>query len=90
MTSGWGLFVRKKFTSCYSPASISIPNSVVCIGKYSFAFCESLTFLSILSSVTLIGDSAFKGSSHLTLTFSTGSPTAEYAQANGISYTYVD
>ena len=47
------------FQSCYSLASINIPNSVTTIGNSAFCECDSLTSINIPNSVTTIGNSAF-------------------------------
>ena len=47
------------FQSCYSLASINIPNSVTTIGNSAFYECNSLTSINIPNSVTTIGNSAF-------------------------------
>ena len=47
------------FGSCYSLASITIPDSVTSIGSYAFESCNSLASVTIPNSVTNIGDSAF-------------------------------
>ena len=47
------------FQSCYSLASINIPNSVTTIGNSAFYECDSLTSINIPNSVTTIGNSAF-------------------------------
>ena len=48
------------FNSCYSLASIAIPDSVTSIGHYAFISCYSLASIAIHDSVTSIGDYAFK------------------------------
>jgi hypothetical protein len=53
----------------YKPVltSISIPNSIVCIGNEAFRTCDSLTSIVIPDSVTSIGNNAFTGCSSLTI-----------------------
>ena len=44
--------------SCKELTSVTIPNSITCIGKYAFSGCNSLTSITIPNSVTSIGDQA--------------------------------
>ena len=46
---------------CRSLRSVSIPDSIVRIEDYAFAYCPSMTSIDIPDSVTHIGDSAFLG-----------------------------
>lgn len=55
------LIERGTFSSCMSLQSISIPDSVTCIGDSAFEYCISLKSIAIPDSVTYIGDSAFNG-----------------------------
>ena len=55
------LIERGTFSSCMSLQSISIPDSVTCIGENAFEYCTSLKSITIPESVTHIGDSAFNG-----------------------------
>ena len=45
--------------------SVSIPNNVISIGNYAFAWCDGLASMVISDSVTSIGNSAFYGCSDL-------------------------
>ena len=54
------------FQSCYSLASINIPNSVTTIGNSAFYECYSLASINIPNSVTTIGNSAFYECNSLT------------------------
>ena len=47
------------FNSCYSLASVTIPDSVTSIGTYAFNSCYSLASVTISDSVTSIGSDAF-------------------------------
>lgn len=49
------------FRNSYELKSITIPNSVTCIGDYAFAACDSLNSINIPNSVTSIGGAAFYG-----------------------------
>ena len=54
------------FYGCTGLTSVTIPNSVTSIDKYTFYGCTSLTSLTIPSSVTTIGDYAFNTCTGLT------------------------
>ena len=47
------------FGSCYSLASVTIPDGVTSIGSYAFGSCYSLASVTIPDSVTSIGNDAF-------------------------------
>lgn len=49
------------FYDCKRLISVTIPNSIVSIGRNAFACCTSLTFVEIPNSITTIGESAFSG-----------------------------
>ncbi|MBQ4119108.1 MAG: leucine-rich repeat protein [Clostridia bacterium] len=55
------LYPRQKAETSYS-----IPNSVMYIGNYAFAYCSNLTDITIPYSVTNIGEQAFRGCYGLT------------------------
>ena len=54
------------FRDCRGLTSVTIPNSVTCIGTRAFQNCTALTSMTIPNSVTSIGSSAFQGCSGLT------------------------
>lgn len=54
------------FNSCYSLASITIPESITSIGNYAFYHCYSLTSITIPKNVTSIGNDAFNDCYNLT------------------------
>ena len=54
------------FMACSSLTSIEIPNSVIVIENYAFAFNPDLKSITIPTSVTSIGDCVFEGCSGLT------------------------
>ena len=54
------------FYNCTGLTSITIPDSVTSIDRYSFYNCSGLTSITIPDSVTSIGSSAFSGCSRLT------------------------
>lgn len=60
---GYGMDVdaidSNTFNSCYSMASITIPNGVTSIGADAFSNCYSLTSITVPDGVTSIGSSAF-------------------------------
>ena len=69
----------------------AIPDGTLSIGESAFAGCNSLTSITIPDSVTSIGEDAFsRCARNFTLTVGRDSYAAEYAAANGISYTYPD
>ena len=54
------------FAACTSLASITIPNSVINIGRIAFSECTSLESITIPNSVTTIGYQAFENCTSLT------------------------
>ena len=54
------------FTNCSNLASVSLPSTLISIGKYAFSGCSSLTTITIPEGVTEIGNFAFSGCSNLT------------------------
>ena len=54
------------FDDCAGFTSVSIPNSVISIGRCAFRFCSGLTSVKIPDSVTSIDNHAFYGCSGLT------------------------
>lgn len=53
------------FNGCINLTDITLPNSLLTIGDYTFAACSSLTSMTIPNDVTTVGASAFKGCSNL-------------------------
>ena len=79
------------FYGCDWLTHITIPDSVTSIGESAFYGCGGLTTITIPDSVTSIGEGAFsRCARNFTLTVNRDSYAAEYAAANGISYTYPD
>ena len=54
------------FFGCSELSSISLPNSLVKIGRNTFSNCTKLTSITIPNSVTTIGDNAFQNCTKLT------------------------
>ena len=59
-------FIYDAFTYCTGLTSVTIPNSVIDIGSWSFQGCTGLTSVTIPNSVKNIWISAFDGCSNLT------------------------
>ena len=78
------------FMNCSGLTNIEIPDSVTTIEYAAFCYCTSLTSIEIPSSVTTIGETAFGGCDKLTLVVGRDSYAAQYAEENGIPYTYPD
>lgn len=55
----------RAFNYCYSLTSVTIPNSVTCIGNMAFSGCSKLKNIYIPSSVIDIGEYAFSGTAWL-------------------------
>mgnify|MGYP001796510247 CR=1 FL=1 len=58
--------IDENFTKYCGVTSVSIPNSVVSIGRSAFRNCRNLTSISVPNSVSTIGRSAFSACSKLT------------------------
>ena len=66
---GWGghwFTFGDGFVDCSGLTSVTIPNTVTCIGPNAFASCSGLTSVTIPSAVTYIGHGAFRDCSGLT------------------------
>ena len=68
--------------------SVTILNNTMSIGAYSFFNCAALTSVSIPETVKFIGERAFEGCENLTLIVVKNSYAAQYAEENGIPYTF--
>ena len=75
---------------CESLTTITIPESVIYIGQYTFSKCTSLTSIIIPDSVTEIGKAAFFDCPNLTLTVGHDSYAEQYCIDNDLPYMYPD
>ena len=78
------------FYYCESLTALEIPYSVSTIGESAFAGCGNLKTAKMPDSISSIGRDAFYNCSNLTLLVERDSYPAQYAQENGIPYTYPD
>lgn len=78
------------FSNNASLISLSVPDSVISIEFQAFSACPRLSSVIIPDSVISIGKDAFQLCDELTLTVTQGSYAKEYAELNGIPYTYAD
>ena len=67
--------------------NIILPEGITTIGGYAFYNC-GLIAVTVPASVTVIGDYAFTDHSYATFRVTEGSYAEQYAQENGIPYTY--
>ena len=67
---------------------IILPDGLTSIGRRAFAMCEYTLAITVPESVTFIGEYAFNDQCNATLRVARGSYAAEYAEENGIPYTY--
>ena len=67
---------------------VILPEGITSIGDGAFAMCEYTLAITVPESVTFIGEYAFNDQCNATLRVARGSYAAEYAEANGIPYTY--
>ena len=65
LTDGPYTIYDNAFNNCNSLQSITIPDSVTSIGKYTFYYCTSLRSITIPDSVTRIGHDAFENCTSL-------------------------
>lgn len=75
------------FASCYA-LDIILPEGLTSIGKRAFAMCDYTFAITIPQSVTFIGEEVFNDDCFATLRVIEGSYAAQYAQENGLPYTY--
>lgn len=82
------------FMFCINLTNISLPNSVISIGRLAFDSCSSLTTITIPNSVTTIGNGAFGDCDNLTsiaIPYSVTSIGVEaFAYCNSMSQMVVD
>ena len=76
------------FWACVGLTCVTIPDSVSSIGDMAFKECDNLTSVIVPDSVTSIGEEAFGWHSGVTLSVKEGSYAEQYAEENGIPYTY--
>ena len=76
------------FEGCENLIRCTVPDSVTRIGESAFWACDQLTSMTIPSSVTDIGVDAFRFCKNLVLTVEEGSYAEQYAEKNGVPYTY--
>lgn len=78
------------FMDCFSLRDFVIPDSVMTIGECAFQSCIWLQSITVPDSVTQIGDDAFGYCTSLVLTVTRDSYAEQYANENGLEYTYPD
>jgi len=66
LTPGTRLVADGAFQSCYELTRVTIPSSVISIGREAFYGCSGLTSMTISEGVTSIGEGAFDGCVGLT------------------------
>lgn len=67
---------------------IVLPEGLISIGERAFCRCYRADTITVPASVTFIGDEAFTDECSAMLRVTEGSYAAQYAQENGIPYTY--
>lgn len=76
------------FAYCKALEDVSLPDSVESIGQWAFDGCYSLTQIRLPDGVSEIGPWAFR--EELVLTVGRDSYAMQYAEENGLQYTYPD
>ncbi len=76
------------FANCINLLSLELPNSITELGAQAFSNCHSMTSIKIPNSVTSIGPDAFIHCNEIQLIVARDSYAAQYAEENGLSYTY--
>ena len=68
---------------------IAVPESCTSIGDGAFSGCTGLKTVTLPANIVSIGEDAFEGCDELTIVCPKNSYAAEYAEANGIKYSYI-
>ena len=81
---------EQAFYNCNRLESVKIANSVESVGEESFGKCYRLTKIEIPKSVKEIGKDAFIECNRLSMIVEKDSYAEQYAEENGITYSYFD